>query len=71
MSLKTLVNNKELWDAFNQELDALIAIEHKSLENLTDAVQVHRCQGKIQAYRQLKFLREKVNGPQRSDGNGI
>jgi|TARA_B110000908_G_scaffold49692_1_gene60732 hypothetical protein len=62
MSLKKLVNDKILWDAFGLELDALIGAEHKTLESLSDPMQMHRSQGKIQAYRNLKYLRDKVNG---------
>ena len=64
MSLKQLVNTKEIWDAFNEELDALIEIEHKSLETLSEQLHIHRSQGKVQAYKYLKNLRDKVNGRQ-------
>jgi len=62
MSLKKLVNDKELWDAFTQELDECISQQHKSIENISDPVEVYRSQGKISAYRNLKYLRDKVNG---------
>lgn len=62
MSLKKLVNDKELWDAFTQELDECISQQHKSIENISDPVEVYRAQGKISAYRNLKYLRDKVNG---------
>lgn len=62
MSLKQLVNNKDIWDAFNVELDDLIAKQHKTLETLTDPLYVYRAQGQIQALRNLKHLRDKVNG---------
>jgi hypothetical protein len=67
MSLKQLVNNKPIWDAFNKELDELIALEHRSLESITEPTFLHRAQGKILALRQLKLMRDKVNGPRRSD----
>jgi hypothetical protein len=62
MSLKQLVNNKDIWDAFNEELDKLIAQQHKSIETQTDAYCMYRIQGQIQAYKNLKYLRDKVNG---------
>lgn len=67
MSLKQLVNNKPIWDAFNKELDELIALEHRSLESITEPIFLYRAQGKILALRQLKLMRDKVNGPRRSD----
>lgn len=66
MSLKQLVNNKDIWDAFNQELDLLIAQQHKSIETQTDMASVYRIQGNIQAYRYLKHLRDKVNNGSKS-----
>ena len=62
MSLKQLVNTKEIWDAFNEELDALIESQHRSMETQTDPIYVYRIQGQIQALRNLKHLRNKVNG---------
>lgn len=62
MSLKLLVNNKEIWDAFNEELDALIAQQQRSMETQTDPTSMYRLQGQISAYRNLKYLRDKVNG---------
>lgn len=62
MSLKLLVNNKEIWDAFNEELDALIAQQQRSMETQTDPASMYRLQGQISAYRNLKYLRDKVNG---------
>ena len=62
MSLKLLVNNKEIWDAFNEELDALIAQQQRSMETQTDPTSIYRLQGQINAYRNLKYLRDKVNG---------
>ena len=61
MSLKQLVNNKDIWDAFNEELDRLISQQHKSMETQTDMHSVYRLQGQIQAYKNLKYLRDKVN----------
>jgi hypothetical protein len=63
MSLKSFVNNKEQWDAFLEHLDVLIAKEHKSMESLTDTKEVFRHQGSIRTLRNLKYLRETINGP--------
>ena len=66
MSLKLLVNNKGIWDAFNEELDALIAQQQRSMETQTDSTSMYRLQGQIAAYRNLKYLRDKVNGQKTS-----
>jgi len=62
MSLKQLVNTPEIWNAFNEELDALIAQQQRSMEQQTDPTSLYRLQGQISAYRNLKYLRDKVNG---------
>tara|TARA_R110000823_G_scaffold22099_1_gene66308 strand:- start:314 stop:502 length:189 start_codon:yes stop_codon:yes gene_type:complete len=62
MSLKTLVNDKQVWDAFLEELDERISQQHRSVEAISDPIEVYRAQGKIAAYRSLKYLRDKVNG---------
>jgi|TARA_R100001460_G_scaffold61277_1_gene101356 hypothetical protein len=63
MSLKTFVNNKKEWDAFNEELDVRIASVHRNLEQANTLIEIHRAQGSIIALKQLKFLRDKINGP--------
>ena len=62
MSLKTFVNNKNEWDAFNEELDVRIASAHRNLEQASTMIEIHRAQGTILALRPLKYLRDKVNG---------
>tara|TARA_B100001094_G_C18194490_1_gene809637 strand:+ start:7073 stop:7267 length:195 start_codon:yes stop_codon:yes gene_type:complete len=62
MSLRTLVNDKPVWDAFIEELDQRIAIQHKSMESLGDRDEIYRHQGAIRALRLLKYLRDEVNG---------
>jgi len=62
MSLKRIVNDKEVWDAFLVELEDRISANHRSMENLSDTVEVYRHQGAIKALRQLKYLRDYVNG---------
>jgi hypothetical protein len=62
MSLKRIVNDKEVWDAFLEELEDRISANHRSIENLSDTAEIYRHQGAIKALRQLKYLRDYVNG---------
>jgi hypothetical protein len=62
MSLKKLVNDKQIWDAFLVELEDRISGNHRSMENLSDTAEIYRHQGAIKALRQLKYLRDYVNG---------
>jgi len=62
MSLKSFVNDKASWDAFVSELEERISYTHKSMENISDTAELYRHQGAIKALRQLKYLRDKVNG---------
>tara|TARA_R100001369_G_scaffold27596_1_gene49701 strand:+ start:198 stop:392 length:195 start_codon:yes stop_codon:yes gene_type:complete len=62
MSLKTFVNNKAEWDAFTEEMDVRIAIAHRNLEQASTSIEMHRAQGTVLALRQLKYLRDKING---------
>ena len=50
MSLKQLVNDKGVWDEFNEYVDSLIAAQHKSMENLSATDELYRAQGAIRAY---------------------
>ena len=62
MILKSLVNNKELWLAFLEEIDERITFAHKQMEQAQEPNQLYRLQGEIQALRRMKQLREKLNG---------
>ena len=62
MSLKTLINDKPTWDAFLEEMDALITKEHKSMESISDTTEIYRHQGSIRTLRQLKYMRDRING---------
>jgi hypothetical protein len=62
MSLKRIVNDKEVWDSFLEELEDRISANHRSMENLSDTAEIYRHQGAIKALRQLKYLRDYVNG---------
>jgi hypothetical protein len=62
MSLKKLVNDKQIWDAFLVELEERISIQHRSMETVTDPAELYRHQGALRALRNLQYLRDKVNG---------
>jgi hypothetical protein len=62
MSLKSLVNDKNTWDSFLEEINDMIRIEHVRLENASDTVEISRAQGAVSTLKRLKFLRDKVNG---------
>ena len=62
MSLKNFVNDKPQWDAFLEELENRSSANHRSMENLSDTAEIYRHQGAIKALRQLKYLRDYVNG---------
>ena len=62
MSLKTFVNNKKEWDAFLEELEVRISSAHRNLEQASTSIEIHRAQGTVLALRQLKYLRDKING---------
>ncbi len=62
MSLKKLVNDKQIWDAFLVELEERISTQHRSMESVTDTAELYRHQGALRALRQLQYLRDKVNG---------
>jgi hypothetical protein len=60
--LKPWVGNNRQWQAFSDYLDAVIDMQHKSLEQADDNVMMYRSQGAIAALRKLKTLRDEVNG---------
>ena len=62
MSLKMMVNQKDIWDAFQEELDERISSVHIQMEQATQVEHFWRYQGEVFALRRLKQLREKVNG---------
>jgi len=61
-NLKPLVNNKDLWEAFQQELDKRLADTHRAMEQTDSANSLYRLQGQATAFRKLRQLREYVNG---------
>tara|TARA_R110002153_G_scaffold190129_1_gene342871 strand:+ start:167 stop:361 length:195 start_codon:yes stop_codon:yes gene_type:complete len=62
MSLKSFVNDKTTWEAFLVEIEERISGNHRSMEGLSDTAEIYRHQGAIKALRQLKYLRDYVNG---------
>ena len=62
MSLKGFVNDKITWDAFLDEMNDMIRIEHTKIEASNDPVDIYRSQGAISTLKRLKYLRDKVNG---------
>ena len=62
MSLKKLVNDKPLWDDFNEELSVRINQLHYSMEQQQEEKELFRLQGEIRGLRKLRQLRDKVNG---------
>lgn len=61
MSLKKFVNDHGMWSSFLDMLDGEIAVQHKRMEQVSDAMELHRTQGEIAALRKLKMLRDKLN----------
>jgi len=61
MSLKLLVNDPKLWPEFLAELDTMIQLCYKTLEQVKDPIEIYRAQGELLALRKLQRLRDKVN----------
>jgi len=61
MSLKKLVNDKELYEEFLKHVDDLIYLQHKQMEQATEPPILYRAQGAITTLRKLKLLREQIN----------
>jgi len=61
-NLKPLVNTKELWTAFLEELERRLDEVHRQLEQANSAEDLYRLQGQAACLRKFKYLREKVNG---------
>lgn len=59
-ALKPLCHDAQKYNAFMEYLEHKIQLEQKRLENLSDPIQIHRSQGKIQSFRALMMLREEV-----------
>ena len=62
------MNNNLQWEAFNNYIDINILVHQNVLEQTSDTVLVHRQQGAIAALRKLKYLRDEVNGTEKTNG---
>ena len=62
MSLKLLVNNKDIWESFVEEMDSKIERIHVQMEQATSPDDFYRLQGHVACLRRLKRLRDEVNG---------
>ena len=62
MSLKLLVTNKDIWEAFLEELDSKIERVHVQMEQATTPEYFYRLPGHATCLRRLKKLRDEVNG---------
>ena len=62
MSIKLLVNTKEIWEAFLEEMDEKIERVHVQMEQATTPEDFYRLQGHVTCLRRLKILRDEVNG---------
>ena len=60
--LKPLVSNKRQWDHFSSYIDTLIEQQHRTLEQGDSVILMHRAQGAIAVLRNIKTLRDAVNG---------
>ena len=60
-NLKSLVNDKPLWESFVQELENRLDDIHRSMEQTDQTNSLYRLQGQATAIRKLKQLREYVN----------
>ena len=63
MSIKLLVNDKKIWDSFNELIDQKLKFVHAQLEQTMKPEDLYRLQGEARAFRRLKLLRDEVNGP--------
>ena len=59
--LKSLTGTGQ-WKAFCEMLDYKIGMQQKKLEQSKDPVDIYHAQGAIQALRQMKLLKEEING---------
>ena len=62
MSIKLLVNDKKIWDSFNELIDQKLKFVHSQLEQTMKPEDLYRLQGEARALRRLKLLRDEVNG---------
>jgi hypothetical protein len=56
-----MVNNNRQWQSFNNYIDELIDMHHRTMEQQDNTTLLYRTQGSILALKRLKMLREEVN----------
>ena len=59
--IKELTNNKQLWDAFVEELQRSIVNYQRTIEQTEKMSDIYRLQGAISALRRLMQLRDMMN----------
>tara|TARA_B100001250_G_scaffold383899_1_gene378218 strand:+ start:306 stop:509 length:204 start_codon:yes stop_codon:yes gene_type:complete len=59
--IKELTNNKELWDAFVQELVRSVVNYQRTMEQSEKPSDIYRLQGAISACRKLMQLKDMMN----------
>ena len=67
LKLKGFVNNTTQWKAFNELLEFLIEMEHKTMEQATDIIDIYKAQGSIKTIKYLKHLKDYVNAEQENN----
>jgi hypothetical protein len=61
-TLKKLVNDKQLWEAYLEYIDNKINAAHVRMEQSPNVEALYRMQGEIAILRRLKLMREEING---------
>jgi hypothetical protein len=61
-ALKPLASTPIQWQAFEEMLDYYVDIQHKSLEQNSEPVEIYRAQGAIIALKRLKQLKNEIKG---------
>tara|TARA_R100000742_G_C4264668_1_gene82600 strand:+ start:113 stop:313 length:201 start_codon:yes stop_codon:yes gene_type:complete len=59
--IKELTNNKELWDAFVEELQRSIMNYQRTMEQTEKPSDIYRLQGAISSVRRLMQLKDMMN----------
>jgi hypothetical protein len=59
--IKELTNNKELWDAFVQELVRSVVNYQRTMEQSEKPSDIYRLQGAISACRKMMQLKDMMN----------
>ena len=59
--IKELTNNKELWDAFVEELQRSVVNYQRTMEQTEKPSDIYRLQGAISSVRRLMQLKDMMN----------